>query len=59
MICEKHKGMCVLHAFSWGECEICGAEVVTPHIPCYKICPKCSKKQNKCEWCGELIEDEI
>lgn len=56
MICDKHKGTCVLQAFSWGKCEICGAEVVTPHIPCYKICPKCSKEENKCEWCGEVIE---
>ena len=57
MICDKHKGMIVLHAFSVDRCEVCGDEVVTPHIPCYKLCPVCSKELSRCQQCGELIEE--
>lgn len=56
LLCKKCKHIICLQAFSFGKCEICGTKVVTPHIPCYKLCPECSKNLNRCEQCGELIE---
>lgn len=52
MICHRHKDMIVLHAFSEGKCEKCGEKVTTPHIPCNKVCQKCSDEYNLCEVCG-------
>ena len=48
--------MVVLHAFSEGECEMCGEKISTPHIPCDKVCNECSEKFNFCEVCGIIIE---
>jgi len=56
MICKKCERRIVLPAFSEGKCEECGKDVITTHIPCYKLCPECSEKLNKCEQCGEPIE---
>jgi len=56
MKCDKHsQGMIVLHAFSDGECEVCGQEVVTAHIPCDEVCERCSEDNNLCQVCGEKI----
>jgi hypothetical protein len=58
MICnECKKGKVVMHAFSDGKCEHCGCDVVTPHIPCDKLCENCSEKNNSCRECGVKIED--
>lgn len=46
-----------MHAFSNGQCERCGCDVVTPHIPCDKLCEDCSEKYNSCRECGSKIED--
>lgn len=52
MICEKCEHIVCLSAFSYDKCIECGIGVTTPHIPCYKLCPECSAKLNKCEQCG-------
>jgi len=58
MICHRHKDMIVQHAFSEGKCEKCGENICTPHIPCNKICEKCSEENNLCEVCGtEMMID--
>jgi hypothetical protein len=41
MLCEKCFGIVVLHAFSEGNCQECTTKIITPHIPCYKICKSC------------------
>jgi hypothetical protein len=56
MICEKCKGMIVLHAFDNGNCEICDAPVVTGHIPCYKLCSICAETNALCEQCGKPMD---
>ena len=53
--CEKCKNIVVLHAFSFSNCENCGVEVSTPHIPSYKICDVCAG-DNKCVQCGNKID---
>lgn len=53
MKCNKHDKMVVLHAFSNGDCIICGKEIIIEHIPCNKVCPECSEEQGLCEICGE------
>ena len=58
MICKEcEKGKIVMHAFSDGQCEKCGCDVVTAHIPCDKLCEDCSEKYNSCRECGSKIED--
>lgn len=57
MICDNcEKGKIVLHAFSQGNCEVCNCEITTPHIPCDKVCEKCSEEKNLCKECGKEIE---
>lgn len=58
MICKDCKHIIVLNAFSEGKCKICGERIVTPHIPCYKVCKQCSEKLNLCKQCGKEIVDE-
>ena len=53
MDCGKHKNRIVLHAFSDGECQKCGCDIVTSHIPCDKVCETCSDKYGFCTICGE------
>jgi hypothetical protein len=58
MICEEcQKGKIVLHAFSYGNCEICNTEITTPHIPCDKVCEKCSEEKKLCQECGKEIKE--
>jgi hypothetical protein len=59
MECDKHENMVVLHAFSDGECENCGKEITTSHIPCDKICETCSEKYKLCVICGEEISVDV
>jgi hypothetical protein len=56
--CSSCKNKIVLHAFSYGKCELCDTEVSTAHIPCDKICLECSEKYGKCESCGFKIEKD-
>jgi hypothetical protein len=58
MNCKECSGMGVFHAFSKGKCEECGAEIICPHMPCYKLCEECAKKLNKCVQCGNELEDK-
>jgi hypothetical protein len=58
MKCNKHDKMVVLHAFSSGDCIVCGKEITTEHIPCNKVCPDCSEEHGLCEICGEKIMNE-
>lgn len=58
MECGKHENMIVMHAFSEGKCQECECEVITSHIPCDKVCEKCSEEKNLCQVCGELIDSE-
>lgn len=59
MVCENcKKGKIVLHAFSNGKCEKCNCDVVTPHIPCDKVCLKCSEEYSLCKECGCEINKE-
>lgn len=53
--CDKCKGMCVMHAFSFGECEICEMEISTSHLPCDKICLQCAENNNLCKVCGKKL----
>jgi hypothetical protein len=55
--CGKHVGMIVMHAFSTGECKICGHVLFTGHIPCDKVCEECSEKHILCKVCGEEIKE--
>ena len=57
MDCGKHKNMIVMHAFSKGECELCGKEIQTSHIPCDKVCKECSEEHKVCQVCGDKIEE--
>lgn len=57
MICEIcEKGKMVLHAFSYGNCEVCKCEITTAHIPCDKVCKNCSEEKSLCEECGSEIK---
>lgn len=56
MVCQNcRKGRIVLHAFSHGNCRECGCEIVTPHIPCDKVCEECSNAKHLCKECGKPI----
>jgi hypothetical protein len=59
MICDKCMDSFYAQAISKGVCEECNDIVYSPHIPCYKLCPECSEKLNKCKQCGELIDNDI
>ena len=56
MKCNKCKNMIILHAFSSGNCEKCGKEITTPHIPCDKLCKECANKFDRCKQCGNKIK---
>lgn len=56
MFCEKCSGMVTLSAMSTGICEKCGCEIVTPHIPAYDVCEKCSEKYELCQQCGKKMQ---
>ena len=56
--CKKCEHQVVLHAFSFGNCELCGTEVSTGHIPVNRICDKCAEENDLCESCGNKIEKE-
>lgn len=56
MNCNKCKeGKIVLHAFSEGECDSCGKEVITAHIPCDRLCEECSTDLKRCKECGDSL----
>lgn len=57
-LCDKCQNILSLQAFTTTKCEQCGAEIVTGHIPGYKICIKCSTSLNLCQQCGKPIEGE-
>ena len=52
--CKECKGKVVMHAFSLSNCENCGLEISTPHIPSYKLCDSCAG-YDKCTQCGTRI----
>lgn len=54
--CKYCKNRVVMHAFSFGNCEICDEEISTTHIPCNKLCSQCSQENGLCESCGNKIE---
>lgn len=56
MVCEKCSSMVTLSAFSVGICDKCGCDIITPHIPSYKVCEKCAEKYGLCQQCGEKIQ---
>jgi hypothetical protein len=58
MICEKCKHIVCASAFSIGVCNMCGCDTITPHIPSYKVCKKCSVKYGLCEQCGKQAVKE-
>ena len=58
MICEACKHMVTLSAISIGVCDMCGREVLTPHIPCYEVCNKCSEKYGLCQQCGKKMNNK-
>lgn len=58
MNCEKCKQMMVLHAFSYGKCDVCDREITTPHVPCDTICERCSDDLGVCQRCSEPINLE-
>ena len=45
-----------MHAFSFGNCELCNEEVSTSHIPVNRLCTKCAKDNELCESCGNKIQ---
>lgn len=45
-----------MHAFSFGNCEVCKEEISTSHTPSDKICSKCAEENNLCESCGKRYE---
>lgn len=53
-ICNKCSEAIVARAFSEGTCWICDKNIVTPHIPNYKICGKCAVENNLCKQCGKI-----
>jgi hypothetical protein len=53
--CKKCLSSGYLQAFSYGMCIYCGESTVTPHIPTYKVCDKCSEEYGVCRQCGEVI----
>lgn len=57
MICDKCKNIICMRAFITTSCERCGKEIVTEHIPGYKICNECARYSGDCQQCGENIED--
>lgn len=56
--CDNCKGMIVMDAFSDSNCQKCGKEIVTPHIPSYKYCEDCASELGVCEQCGSNIINE-
>lgn len=48
MICKRCERIGVLDAFCFSPCEICSEEIVTSHMPCYKLCDKCSSLSFSC-----------
>ena len=58
MVCtECKKGKIVLHAFSHGKCEKCECGITTEHVPCNKVCDKCSDEYKVCKECGVTINE--
>jgi len=57
MICDKCKNIICMQAFITTSCERCGKDIVTGHIPGYRICIECAKYSGDCQQCGENIED--
>jgi len=53
--CKKCEGIVVMHAFSTSNCENCGVEISSPHIPSYTLCDNCAG-DNKCVQCGGKIQ---
>lgn len=41
-----------MSAFSSGNCQICGDEIICASTPCMKLCWKCARQNNKCIACG-------
>jgi len=56
--CAKHKkGQVALHAFSEGNCDMCGDFIQCSDTPVDRICELCSEKHNLCHVCGEDAEE--
>ena len=53
--CKKCERIVVLHAFSTSNCENCGIEISTPHLPSFKLCDDCVG-DDKCVQCGNKID---
>lgn len=47
-----------MHAFSFGNCEVCGDEISTSHTSSDVVCSKCAEENNLCESCGNKIETD-
>lgn len=55
MLCKKCKNRFYMQAISNGKCIGCKTDVYTPHLPCYKLCKRCSDSKNLCQQCGEEV----
>jgi len=45
-VCKKCEGIVAMHAFSTSNCESCGVEISSPHIPSYTLCDNCAGDNN-------------
>jgi len=55
--CDKHDNLVVIHAFSKGDCIVCGEEFMCHHTPPDSVCWKCVEEFKVCPVCGDLVED--
>lgn len=58
MICDKCKNIISMSAFTKTNCNKCGIEITTGHIPGYTICKSCSEELELCEQCGEELKEK-
>ena len=56
MLCGECKYGFYGQMFTSDKCANCGEEIVTPHIPCYILCDKCSLILKQCKQCGLTID---
>lgn len=56
--CKYCKNRVVMHAFSFGNCVLCGEEISTNHIPCDSTCSFCAEENKVCQSCGNKIETD-
>ena len=59
MLCQVCQSHIVLPAYSFGECQSCGNELVCSTTPVDALCPECSIVECRCKHCGQSIRNPV